>query len=214
MWVVLSDVLIHELYPHRQLGCASPWHHGGSQAADRCWKVCLVHWKPIIILFYRFGSLPNPVTSFLPVTPSSPLRCSLFLLNSRKQELVAVVFDSNLPKDQVCTSASVCCRGSSYITVIFSLSFLHLPPFPSSQEVLRIKVGQGIAGYVAKTGIRIICLIGFLNYMYMHVLYLPPSLLSPLHPPLSLSLSLSLSPTPCGRIGGQYPWCLQASKVF
>lgn len=48
-------------------------------------------------------------------------KCSLFLLDDQRTELVATVFDSDLPvKD--------------------------------NQEPLRIPVGQGIAGYVAKTG--------------------------------------------------------------
>ena len=49
----------------------------------------------------------------------SCLRCSVFLLDSHTGELVAKVFDSGLPDEQL---------------------------------TIKIKMGQGIAGYVAQTG--------------------------------------------------------------
>ena len=67
-------------------------------------------------------------------------RCSLFLLDKERQELVATVFDSDLPSE-VSLSENI----TSQCLVTCHCSYSH-------KDTIKVKVGQGIAGHVAETG--------------------------------------------------------------
>lgn len=98
-------------------------------------------------------------------------RCSLFLVE--ENELVAVVFDSELPEEAVSFDGliSACIHACTHLIIVTSdwqfffkfilldcpllSSLLPLSPFPQtpgSSAQIRIPIGQGIAGFVAQSG--------------------------------------------------------------
>ena len=74
-------------------------------------------------------------------------RCSVFLLDSHGQELVATVFDGAV---QAKVSITNLCK-SNYACTYICLNIICTHK-NYSQSAVRIAVGQGIAGFVAKTG--------------------------------------------------------------
>ena len=75
-------------------------------------------------------------------------RCSLFLVEKETQELVAVVFDSELPVSNFVFHFTPKINSS----LSLSLSFSHTHTHKETGVPLRIPLGQGIAGYVAQSG--------------------------------------------------------------
>ena len=77
-------------------------------------------------------------------------RCSLFLVEKETQELVAVVFDSELPVSNFVFGFLP--KLNSLFSLSLSHTHTHTNVHKETGAPLRIPLGQGIAGYVAQSG--------------------------------------------------------------